>query len=407
MNMKQAHIQNSGFFKPTAELMTREARLNPYPFYADMRENSPIRYNEARHSWDVFLYEDVHRILQDHDTFSSRRPNTGITTLMNTIINLDPPKHTQLRNLINKAFTPKAIADMAPRIAEISHELLDQLPPSGEMDLVHDFSAPLPVIVIAEMLGVPKEDRLKFKDWSDSAVTSAEDQSEEAVQRVFAERVQSMQELTVYFKEILDQRRKVRQPDLISLLIDAEIDGRHLTEEELIGFCILLLIAGNETTTNLISNATRCLIEMPHLQEQITSQPELIPSFIEEVLRYLSPVQAIFRTVAKDTVVCGQELKAGENVVVWLGSANRDARKFDRPDEFVIDRSPNAHLTFGFGVHFCLGAPLARLEAQVAMPLLFDRLRHLQYTDRQIEPIRSSVVFGLKTMPIRYEGGKA
>ncbi|WP_420832320.1 cytochrome P450 [Paenibacillus humicola] len=378
------------------ELDSAEKLLQPFGILSELRRKGPVRYDEARACWVVLAYDEVHRVLKDPKTFSSIRG----TAAGQNILFMDPPRHTQMRDLVNKAFTPRAIQELAPRIQSIAEELLDRVD-GDEMDMVHDFAAPLPVIVIAELLGAPAEDRDDFKRWSDALVESAEDLTDEAFRALIENRKRTFEELFVYFKSILEVRAAVPRNDLISALLAAEIDGIKLTEQEIISFCILLLAAGNETTTNLITNGVRILTEQPALQDELRRTPEAIPGFNEEVLRYYPPVIAIGRVAAQDTELGTHQIKAGEQVVSMVGAANRDESKFPEPDRFDMHRKPNPHLSFGFGIHFCLGAPLARLEAQIAMQALLRRYSRLErIPDRQLVPIQSAFVFGVKHYPV-------
>ncbi|MFU8869742.1 cytochrome P450, partial [Natronococcus sp.] len=260
---------------------------------------------------------------------------------------------------------------------------------------------PLPVVVIAELLGVPAEDRDRFKRWSDTLVesSSADDETE-----AFLERQQQAQmEMASYFFEMIADRRESPQDDLMTQIVTRELeDGSRLSEEEALGTCILLLIAGNITTTNLVTNAVRCF-DAHDLFDELRAEPNAIGRAIEEVLRYRSPVQAMSRVATEDVTLRGAEIESGDRVVVWLGSANRDERQFEDADAFVPDRSPNQHLGFGHGTHYCLGAPLARLEASVALEELCARTATIEAVDTDLQPVRSSLIYGVESLPIRYE----
>lgn len=311
--MKQAPRKYANYI-PIRELHNKERQLSPFQVYAELRENTPVRYDEHRECWDVFRYEDVQYVLKNPKLFSSERNRAG-TSMLTT----DPPKHKQLRDLVNQAFTPKAIEALAPRIQDIADELLAPHLSGGRMNLIDDLATPLPVIVIAELIGVPATDRREFKEWSDVLVKGARDDSEEAFQELEKEKLKNIQELYAYFTDIMDQRRLKPQDDLISLLLDAEIEGEKLTEEEVVNFCILLLVAGNETTTNLIANAVRILSEQPELQEELLEHPDKVASAVEETLRYYPPIVAIGRVAREDIELGGKAIKAGQQVISWVG----------------------------------------------------------------------------------------
>lgn len=395
--MNQATKKYANYI-PIRELAAIESQLSPFNVYDEMREQTPVRYDENRKCWDVFRYEDVQYVLKNPKLFSSQR-NRANESMLTT----DPPKHKQLRDLVNQAFTPRAIEALAPRIQEIADDLLSSHLAKGQIRMVHDLATPLPVIVIAELIGVPTSDRDKFKEWSDVQVKGARDDSDEAFQELMAEKAKNHEELSNYFTAIMEQRRVQPEDDLISLLLAAEIDGQKLTDKEIVGFCILLLAAGNETTTNLITNGVRILAEQPQLQEQLREHPEMIQTAVEETLRYYPPIVAIGR-VAKETVeLGGQTIQAGDQVISWVGSANRDEQKFADADTFVPNRKPNQHMGFGFGIHFCLGAPLARLEGRVVLQTLLNHMEHIQLVpDTTLQPIQSAFVFGVKEYPITF-----
>ncbi len=380
--------------------------LDPFPFYAMMRASMPVAYDSNRGFAAVFGYDDVLRVLSDSTSFSSEFGGAG--PLGQSLISVDPPRHRQLRNLVNQAFTPRAVAALAPRISAIVAELLDQVAPTGRMDVIEDLAYPLPVIVIAELLGIPSERRAEFKRWSDAIVTGERHRSQpgqaQPEQRGLGGGYMSAQaEMSAYFREVIAARRRDPGQDLISALLGAEIDGQRLSEQELLGFCILLLVAGNETTTNLIGNALLCFDETPGVYERLQAQPELIPSAVEETLRYRSPVQAMFRIVKQDTVLGEQRLPAGTRMLAWIGSANRDEAQFPQADRFELDRAPNRHLAFGHGIHFCLGAPLARLEARIALEGMTVRLGNLRRVrDVELETFGGPVVFGVRSLPVTF-----
>jgi cytochrome P450 len=385
-----------------------EAALNPFDYYRKMRESAPVSYDEKNKIWSLFRYDDVLRIASDYSTFSSEQvmnSEQGMEAMRQegiseedmptqSILSLDPPRHRQLRSLVSQAFTPRAITRLTPRITQIAHEYLDKVASTGRMDIIQDLSYPLPVIVIAELLGVPIEDRAQFKRWSDGLI----DPEPGTANKVIVE-------MNRYFRPIIAERRGAPREDLISGLVVAEVDGEKLTERELLSFCVILLVAGNITTTNLIGNAILCFDEHPEVMDQLREDLSLLPAAIEEVLRYRSPVQMVVRAAATDTIIGGQEIKKGQFVVPYLGSANRDGAQFPEPDIFDIRRNPNRHVAFGHGIHFCIGAPLARLETRIAFEALLTRFRNIKRVqETELEPLRAGGGFyGVKNLPVTFE----
>ncbi|MFC3884818.1 cytochrome P450 [Bacillus songklensis] len=385
---------------PMKELRSTADQLFPFSIYHTLRQETPVRYDESRSCWDVFRYEDVHYILKNPKLFSSER---GGGNLQGSILTMDPPRHTKMRNLVNKAFTPKAVKDLTKRIEDVTLYLIDQVKEKGTMDLVHDLAGPLPVIIIAELLGVPAKDRELFKTYSDILVAGAEDDSDESFQIMTQKRREGSGFLKGYFKRIIEERKTSPEDDLISLLLAAEIDGEKLTEEELLAFCVLLLVAGNETTTNLITNAVRYMTEDESIQEQARANLSLVPNLVEETLRFYPPIQAIGRVAKEDIEIGGQMIQKGSQVVSWVAAANRDEQKFEEPDRFLLDRRSNPHLGFGFGIHFCLGAPLARQEAAVVLSTLLSAFSKIERVGGEtLEPIQSPFVFGVKRFPVGF-----
>src|SRR5579864_3687825 len=379
-----------------------EMRRNPFPVYDQMRSHSPVLHVPQLDLWMIFDYEGVKRALNDHEAFSSsmftaKRANPP------WFIFFDAPHHTKLRGLVMRAFTPPMVANLEPRIRDLSRQLLDQSIELGEMDLASDYSAPLPMMVIAEMLGVPIADRPRFKRWSDGMLnlSFAVPGGEEGVQasnEYFAVKA----EMSAYLGDLLAERRTAHRDDLLTKLAEAEVDGQRLTDDEILGFFQLLLVAGTETTTNLLNNAILCLLEHADQLARLQAKPDLLPPAIEEVLRYRSPVQWMFRATKREVEVRGQKIPAGKLVLPMIGSANRDPRHFPDAARFDITRDPNPHIAFGHGIHFCLGAPLSRLEARVALPDLLERLRGLKLASAEPwEPRKALHVHGPSRLPIR------
>lgn len=376
--------------------------LDPFTHYEQMRSVAPVLQDDQTGSWHVFRYDDVQRVLSEHATFSSRiggdNPSGSGQLFASSLITTDPPRHRQLRSLVTQAFTPKAVDALAPRIAELANGLLDGIAAGGSEDLIRELAYPLPVIVISELLGIPAGDRERFKQWSDIIV------SQTRTGPANAEQDSTTSEMIGYFLALIDARRSRPGKDLVSTLLSAEIDGQRLTVPELLGFCSLLLVAGNETTTNLIGNAVLCLAESPGTLGRVLADPALLPQTLEEVLRFRSPVQSMYRVTAVETTLGGKQLPAGAPVVAWIGSANRDELQFERAAEFDVDRAQNRHLAFGHGIHFCPGAPLARLEARIAMEVLLSRLPGLSLVaGAQLERMESSIVYGLKALPVTWD----
>ncbi|MBO3796868.1 cytochrome P450 [Bacillus subtilis] len=376
----------------------KQDSYHPFPWYESMRKDAPVSFDEENQVWSVFLYDDVKKVVGDKELFSSYMPQQT-SSIGNSIINMDPPKHTKIRSVVNKAFTPRVMKQWEPRIQEITDELIQKCQGRSEFDLVHDFSYPLPVIVISELLGVPSAHTDQFKAWSDLLVSTPKDKSEEAEKAFLEERDKCEEELAAFFAGIIEEKRNKPAQDIISILVKAEETGEKLSGEELIPFCTLLLVAGNETTTNLISNAMYSILETPGVYEELRSHPELMSQAVEEALRFRAPGPVLRRIAKRDTKIGGHLIKEGDMVLAFVASANRDEAKFDRPHMFDIHRHPNPHIAFGHGIHFCLGAPLARLEANIALTSLISAFPHMECVS--ITPIENSVIYGLKSFRVK------
>jgi cytochrome P450 len=316
------------------------------------------------------------------------------------LIASDPPVHGPMRSLVNRGFTPRRIAALEPRVREIARAALAAVEDKGELDLVQDYAIPLPVQVIAELLGVEPGRYEDFKRWSDviieASTGSATGVKPETMLGVFGE-------LNEYVVSVIEARRAQPREDLISTLIRAEAGETAITPIELMMFTLLLLVAGNETTTNLLGNAMLALLEHPDQLARVQREPARIPALVEEALRFDSPVQALLRRATSDLDVAGAQIPQGATVLLLLGSANRDAEAFPDPDRFDVGRNPQGHLSFGVGIHFCLGASLARLEARVALEELLARFARLERTSAQVEHIDSFLLRGLHRLPLRFD----
>lgn len=323
---------------------------------------------------------------------------------------MDPPEHRQYRNLVSSAFTPRAIDRLRGRVAEITQELLDETRPAGKMDFATDLAYPLPTIVIAEMLGVPSSDRPLFKRWADALLqqqlSDAEFFRPNEQQRdnpEFKRLARTFDEMAEYFRGMLEERKREPREDMMSDLLAASIDGEHLSMEDTISFCNILLLAGHITTTNLLGQAMRCFDEHPESLERVLEQPELIPNAIEEVLRFASPVWRLVRVTRAEVEIAGVTIPKDAAVFAWLASANRDPEQFAEPERFDITRTPNKHVAFGHGIHFCIGAPLSRMEASVALPLILKQLPHLRVERERAKLFEGRFLFGFSSLPITFD----
>lgn len=383
-------------------LQSAEAQLEPFDWFRSQIADGGVRYDELRECYDVFDYETVTRVLTDHETFSSNplvhpgntEENTG--SIVSSMLWRDPPRHDELRGTVEEFFMPGAVAELTPDIEQLAHNFIDNAieGQTGEFDLVEAFAYPLPVTVIAGLLGVPTEDRAQFRQWSTSLVEgSGMDSDEDVAERKLA----IYAELEEYFADLLEKRRENPQDDLLSRIASTG----ELSDRETFGFCYLLLVAGNVTTTTLLANAVWTLGNRD-MYDDLRGDREALENAIEEVLRYRSPVQTAQRWTTEAVTIGEYDVPAESSVVVWLPSANRDPAVFPDPDTFDPTRSPNRHIAFGQGIHICLGASLARLEARVALEALMERFETIQPITGEIVPSGSVRVYGPRSLPVRY-----
>lgn len=383
------------------DLFSEDMRRNPWPAYDYLRVNSPVFHVPPPFDgWMVFDYQTVNEILTNHELFSSRIPGPPFSFVFT-----DPPEHRRLRNLISRGFTPGSIAALEPMVRELSRELYDEAILKGRVDFAAEISAPLAMKVIASIIGIPQEDWPLYQGWNDAILgltfTRSGVELAERAMRVFR---QATGEMSAYLAEMTEQRRRDPKDDLLTRLILAEVDGDRLTHTEILAFFQLLIFAGQETTANLVNNAVLCLLDHPAECESLRHEPQLLPPAIEEVLRFRSPFQWAMRTPVRDVELHGVRVPKGAFVLPMVGAANRDPAVFPSPHKFDISRSPNPHLGFGHGIHFCLGAALARLEARVALADLLQRTQRFEYTsDQPWQPRAGLIVHGPASLPLALE----
>ncbi|OBI48996.1 cytochrome P450 [Mycobacterium sp. E787] len=373
---------------------------DPYPAYRELRASSPVCWNDVTNFWALLKYEDVRFVSSNPALFSSAGgitipdPAQPSPVQPGSLIFTDPPRHRQMRKLINSGFTRRRVAVLEPKIREIVRGILDGVQPDSVHEFAEEIAAPLPTRMIAELIGAPPDDWEQFRAWSDAATGSADPEIE-------LDPLVAMGQLFEYFQKLIAQRRVEAHDDLLSVLAGAEIDGVRLTDEDLLNFAFLLLVAGNETTRNLIALGTLALIAHPDQCRLVVEDRSLIPGAVEEMLRWNSPVVHMARTATADVEIRGQRIAEGDTVVMLYGSANRDEDIFG-PDseEFRVTRHPNPHIAFGCGEHSCVGAQLARLEASVMFDELLRRFPRLELVG-EVDRMRATMVPGVKRMPVR------
>ncbi len=392
---------------------------NPYPLYAQLRRTNPVFQVPvpADVGAGIFVltrHPDVQQVLRDGSSFSADRRRAdaiqrnrarlsdeflGEGGLLRSMLAMDPPDHTRVRGLVSKAFTPRRVAGLRPRIEAVANELLDAGLRDGGLDVIADLAAPLPAIVIAELLGVPAEDWPRFRGWASEMVAVGNSVLSSGPD---AERLKrGLVPLQAYLREIIAERRRAPREDLISALVAAQEDRDALTDDELLGTSVLLLLAGHETTTNLIGNGTLALLQHPEELERLRREPDLLRSAVEEMLRFDSPVQGTVRVATRDVELGGVPVGKGALLVCAIGAANRDPEVFAEPDRFDVARKDNPHLSLGFGAHFCLGAPLARLEGEVAFRAILERFPTLTLAAERVQHRPNPILRGLLALPVR------
>ena len=387
-----------------------EFHADPYPFYKRLREKEPIHQSPLGF-WVLTRYEDCVAVLRDQrfgrEEFQQMLTavygdETEKPALPRSMLFRDPPDHTRLRALVSKAFTPRMIETMREHIQEIVDRLLDRVQDAGRMDVIEDLAYPLPVTVICEMLGVPVDDHGSIRGWSAEIARSLDAIGLPSDEGIVERGRRSRRALADYFRRLVPERRARPQNDLLSGLLAAEEQGDKLTPDEVIAMCLLLFIAGHETTVNLIGNGTLALLRHPEQLKKLRAEPSLIGNAVEELLRYDSPVQRTARITTTEVELAGQPLAKGTMVITALGAANRDPAQFADPDRLDVTRKDPRHISFGFGIHFCLGAPLARVEGQLALGTLLRRAPNLALAESKLEWRESSVLRGLKRLNVTF-----
>lgn len=414
-----AHGASADVPPPAPALFTWEFATDPYPAYAWLRAHSPVHRTtlpSGVEAWLVTRYADARQALADtrlsknpahHAESAHAKGKTGIpgerkAELMTHLLNIDPPDHTRLRRLVSKAFTPRRIAEFAPRVQELTDRLIDGFAAKGEADLIHEFAFPLPIYAICDLLGVPEEDQDDFRDWAGMMIRHGGG-PRGGVAR-------SVKKMRGYLLELIHRKRENPGDDLISGLIRASDHGEHLTENEAAAMAFILLFAGFETTVNLIGNGVHTLLRHPAERERLqrslaAGETELLATGVEELLRFDGPVElATWRYATEELAIGGQRVRAGDPVLVVLAAADRDPERFGGPDTLDLSRSDNQHLGYGHGIHYCLGAPLARLEGQSALATLLKRLPDLRLAGDPADlRWRGGLIMrGLRTLPVEF-----
>jgi cytochrome P450 len=380
-----------------------EVHDDPFPLYRRLRDEAPVYRNDDLGFWALSRYDDVLAAFHDPETYCSRH---GITLEQKPafpmLITSDPPRHTELRRLVSRAFTPRRVADLEAQIRALGRSYLDAFVERGEADLVADYAARLPMDVISRMLGVDRGDEETLRAWSDALL-----HRDAGVPDVTPAGLDAAAQLFRYFLDLVRTKRAHPGDDLTTALLEAEIDGECLEEVDVVGFCFLLIIAGNETTTKLLGNCLLALQRFPSEHSKLVADPGRIPDAVEEILRFDGSTQILARTLTRDVRLHGATMHEGDKILLLIGSANHDERVWDRPEVFDIDREKQLHLGFGHGIHVCLGAALARLEMRVSLEELLQRIPDYEIDEAGLERVHSGNVRGHARMPIRFTPTRA
>ncbi|MEO6028890.1 MAG: cytochrome P450 [Candidatus Binatia bacterium] len=375
---------------------------DPHAAFAWMRAESPVHWDEAGQVWGVAAYDDVLRVSRDPTTFCSREGSRPDSPTIPSMINMDDPEHRRRRALVNKGLTPRRVLDHEPKIRTICAELVERAAERGTCDFVHDVAGPLPMMVIGDLLGVEPEDHDRLLRWSDDLI---EGTSSSAAPETMMRAMTAFEEYAEYHRHVAADRRAHPRDDMMSALVHAEIEGQRLDDDAILQESLLILIGGDETTRHVITGGMEALLLNPDQQRKLVADPALVPTAVEEMLRWVTPVQNMNRTATRDAELGGRTIHAGQKVLPLYPSANRDERVFKQANLFHVDRHPNEHLAFGHGAHFCLGASLARLELRVMFETLRPWLPHITLqADGPQRRRPSNFIVGIATMPVRFSG---
>ncbi len=399
-------------------LVTREFMEDPYPILRQLREEDPVHWSDSMGAWVLTRYDDMVTTFRDFTQYSNEGRLGRVVEYLpperraefkvfeehyrpKSLIHSDPPDHTRFRALVSKAFTPRVVESMRPRIQEIVDELLDAVQPSGRMDIIRDLAIPVPVTVISEIFGVPRSQVNQFKQWADEIL--AFQGVNKPAPEVIHKSQKALVEIRPYMIDLIREKKRNPAKDLVSELAAVESEGDRLTEAELVNSCITLLVAGHETTTSLLGNGIYTLLSHPDQMQLLKDEPALMPTAIEEMLRYESPIARQPRLMKQDADMGGRRIRKGETVFQMLNAANRDPAVFNDPDRFDIRRKDNRHLAFGMGIHFCVGAPLARAEGSIVFSTLLKRMPGLHLTDEKPEwEMQKPAARMLATLPVAF-----